>query len=63
MSRPIYRIGDGRRKQCAMREDGVWFVRGKRINKPGWTRWAYHGMVRPLGAWYDPLSGKARLPK
>jgi hypothetical protein len=62
MLSPIYRVGDGRRKQAAMRVDGAWFVRCKRINKPGWTRWA-QVPARPLGAWFDPLSGKARLPK
>jgi hypothetical protein len=45
-----------------MREDGVWFIRVKRKDAPGFTRWTLAPFnVRPLHAWY---SGRhAHLPK
>lgn len=58
---PIFRNNAGT-KQCARREDGQWFIRYRRIGRPGWTRWEPATFVtRPTWSWYDPNAGRARL--
>lgn len=62
---PIFSIGDGRRRQCAMREDGVWFERSRvefRGRRAHWSKWVQIPR-RPDHAWYNPAAGRARLPK
>lgn len=58
---PIFNMGDPVRRQCALREDGIWFIRVKRDNKPGYSAWKIAPFnARPIQTWY---SGKtARLP-
>lgn len=64
MTCPIYSIGNGKRTQVAMRDDGVWFERFHRENKPGWGKWhRTPDDKRPMHAWYNPSAGKAKLPK
>jgi len=62
MSEPIFNLGNPVSKQCAMRDDGVWFIRRKRHNAPGWSGWELAPFnSRPEYAWY---SGQhARLPQ
>jgi hypothetical protein len=58
----IYTVGDGKRTQCARREDGVWFVRSKWHGL--WGAWREHGSKCPyeFGKYLAPHAGKARLP-
>ena len=57
----IFNMGDPVRKQCAMRSDGVWFVRHKRHDAPGFTAWKIAPFQqRPPYAWYNGQT--ARLP-
>lgn len=61
MNAPIFNMGNAGRKQCAQRDDGVWFIRHRRMNGPGWTRWKLAPFTsRPEYAWYD--GQHARLP-
>lgn len=61
----IFNIGDGKRRQCAMREDFVWFERTRVLAPlPHWSAWSRTpGGHRPAHSWYDPTQGAARLPK
>lgn len=58
----IYTIGNGKRTQCAMRDDGVWFVRSKW--RDVWGAWREHGRKKPyeFGMYIAPRAGSARLP-
>lgn len=58
----IYTVGNGKRTQCAMRVDGVWFMRTRWRN--GWSKWREHGTRRPFefGMYLAPRMGKAVLP-
>lgn len=60
----IMAIGSQGRTQCAMREDGEWFVREKIRSPYGlkWMQWRPVGKERPPFSWYDPQLGMARLP-
>ena len=59
---PVFNLGDPVRKQCARRDDGVWFIRRKRDDAPGYGRWKLAPFIeRPSWAWYD--GQKARLPE
>lgn len=62
MSCDVYTVGDGKRTQCAQREDGVWFIR--RSFKGQWGKWDECGRRRPFetGMYLAPRAGKARLP-
>lgn len=57
----IYVTGDGL-QQYARRDDGVWFVRVRRVNAPGWAAWRVHGRNNPNGLYRDPHASMARLP-
>lgn len=64
MKVPIFNMGSPVQRQCAQRADGVWFIRCRRVNRPGWSKWMQSDYSqRPIAAWYDPRAGKARLPK
>lgn len=58
----IYTVGDGRRHQWAMREDGTWFVRTRW--RGHWSKWRDVGTKRPFefGMYLVPNLGKAHLP-
>lgn len=58
---PVLSIGNLGLRQCAMREDGQWFVRVKRENRPGWGPWL-PVPGRPAHAWFNSNNGHARLP-
>lgn len=58
--RPIYTVGDGKRNQWAMRDDGVWFVRSKW--RRGWSKWRDIGTRRPFEFGMYPTGHKAHLP-
>lgn len=64
----IFSIGDGSYRQVALRADGVWFVRFRRLHpKLGikvWGKWErLTPNRRPDYAWYNPGAGRAKLPK
>jgi hypothetical protein len=59
---PVFNVGSPVRKQCAQRADGVWFVRHRRLDAPGYTAWLLAPFTtRPPYSWYD--GQHARLPK
>lgn len=59
----IFTIGQGKRYQFAMREDGVWFKRSK-DHRNMWGKWLPTGSKnRPDAIWYHPGAGRANLPK
>lgn len=59
---PVFNMGTPARKQCAQRDDGVWFVRHRRPDAPGFTAWKLAPFTqRPPYSWYD--GHHARLPK
>lgn len=57
----IYTTGDGNQRQYARRDDGVWFVRDKRTDAPGWQKWRVFGRSVPIGLW--KTGQNARIPK
>lgn len=63
MKCPIYTVGDGKRTQIAMRDDGVWFIRTWERGQ-FWTAWK-RCAKRPyeFTAYIDNRAGNARLPK
>lgn len=58
----VYTIGNGKRHQCAMRADGVWFVRS--MWRGEWGKWQEHGRTKPyeFGMYIAPRMGAAKLP-
>lgn len=58
----VYTVGNGKRTQCAMRADGVWFVRTWWHRS--WGKWMEHGKQRPFefGMYKAPRCGNAVLP-
>jgi hypothetical protein len=59
----IYLVGDGKSTQCAMRADGVWFVRRTISNTKFWGKWLKQD-DRPFefSAYLDPKGSMAVLP-
>jgi len=62
MGSPIYTTGDGRDKQYARREDGVWFCRQYRPEIPGWGKWLISTNQHPIGLYRAARFGNAKLP-
>lgn len=63
----VYTVGNGKRHQYAMREDGMWFARSRKFDlRDGWVwgEWKPHGRSKPyeFGMYLAPRMGLARLP-
>lgn len=62
MKPQIFNLGNPIRRQIALRSDGVWFMRWKREDRPGFGAWKITQIAeRPIHAWYN--GQHARLPK
>lgn len=59
---PIYAVGQADATQCAMRDDGVWFIRRRNLRML-WGAWE-RCKTRPyeFGTWVDKRAGNAQLP-
>lgn len=63
MTCPIYTTGNGRNRQYARREDGVWFNRDFRPEIPGWGKWLISANQHPIGLYKAARFGNAKLPE